>query len=271
VGTVVFGRILPLIADRPHLVLTHDISDNRYAAVARSNEGQPLWKGARWQQATKNRGSRINIGWMNSMQEQVLAVADFATRNDIDIGSADHEYARYFCAYPDRGAEMNRMLGDRFFSTAAHWAYLSLTGKEGPFHFPGVQRRYRHDCRVMMRDVYPRRWFRQSVPLPRTIETTPVPWAYASVIAVTPMATVPPDAGASLRIRVHVSDGAAGVGVLTADRSAFVSVTRVLPAVEPETVLLPILDVSTTGPLVVHAWEVAESARVHLEDLSIVW
>ena len=32
----VLGRILPLIADRPHLLLIHDISDNRYAEVSRS-------------------------------------------------------------------------------------------------------------------------------------------------------------------------------------------------------------------------------------------
>mgnify|MGYP001795451746 CR=1 FL=1 len=45
IAETVLGRIRPLIADRPHLVLMHDISDNRYAAVSRSYEGQPLWKG----------------------------------------------------------------------------------------------------------------------------------------------------------------------------------------------------------------------------------
>jgi hypothetical protein len=270
IAEIVLGRILPMIADRPHLVLIHDISDNRYAAVPRSYEGQPLWKGARWQHVTRSRDSRINIGWMNSMQEQVIALADFATRNEVEVGSADHEYARYFCGYPDRAAEMSRVLGDRF-STAAHWAFLSLTGKEGPFHFPAVQRRYRHDCPVAMRDIYPSRWLRRSVPLPRTVETSSVPWAYASLIAFTPTATVPSGADASLRVRVRVSDGAAGLGVLSADRSEFISAARVVPKVEPETVLLPIPDLSAIGPLVVHAWDMPESARVHLEDLSIVW
>jgi hypothetical protein len=200
-----------------------------------------------------------------------VAIADFATRNDIEVGSADDEYARYFCVHEDRAAEMNCMLGDRFFSASAHWAFLSLSGREGPFYFPAVQRRYRHDWRVVMRDLYPAKWFRKSIPLPRTIETTPVPWAYASVIAFTPAAAVPPDAEVSLRIRVHVSGGAAGLGALTADRSAFISSTRVLPGVEPETVLLPIADLSASGPLVVHAWDVAESARVRLEELSIIW
>ena len=44
IAELVLGDILPRLADRQHLLLLHDISDNRYASVQRSYGGQPLWK-----------------------------------------------------------------------------------------------------------------------------------------------------------------------------------------------------------------------------------
>ncbi len=183
IAEVVLGRILPLIAGRPHLVLMHDISDNRYAGVSRSYEGQPLWKGSTWDKGTGRSTNRVNIGWMSSLQDQVIAVADFATRNDIEIGSADHEYALFLREHAGDGDELRRVLGDRFFSPLAHWAFFSLTGRQPPFHFPAVQHRFRHRADVDLRDIHPKRWFGAARPLPRVIRTSAVPWAYASVIA----------------------------------------------------------------------------------------
>jgi len=271
IAEIVLGRILPLLADRPHLALIHDISDTRYASVPRSYEGQPLWKGSRRQQMSENRHSRVNVGWMNSLQEQVVAIADFATRNDLEIGSADHEYARYFAACPAHADEMRHLLGERFFSTAAHWAFLSLTGKTGPFHFPAVQRHCRHECSVSMKELYPAKWFSRAVALPYAIHTKKVPWEYAAILSFTPARAVPPNADASLRVRLHVSGAAAGIGILTPDRSAFVASARVMPATEPETVLLPLPDPVGAGPLVIHAWDEPAPARVRLEQISIVW
>ena len=45
IAELVLGEILPRLADRQHLVLMHDISDNRYAAVTRSYGGHPLMEG----------------------------------------------------------------------------------------------------------------------------------------------------------------------------------------------------------------------------------
>ena len=117
IAELVLGEILPRLADREHLLLMHDISDNRYPGVPRSYGGQPLWKGSAWQKRTGAWESRVNIGWMNSMQDQVIALADFAARNDLEIGSADHEYARFFGAHPDHAEEMDRLLGREFFSS----------------------------------------------------------------------------------------------------------------------------------------------------------
>lgn len=135
IAEVVLGAIAPVVQQRAHLFLIHDISDNRYARIERGYSG-PIWKGSRWQEASGEWDSRINIGWMNSIQDQVIALADFAARNDIRIGSADEAYHRFFDGQEGRQAEMAAALGPEFFSLAAHWAFMSLTGKAGPFHFP---------------------------------------------------------------------------------------------------------------------------------------
>jgi hypothetical protein len=133
----VLGRLLPALARKDHLVCLHDISDNRYSGASRSYGGYPLWKGSGWQEATRQWNSRVNLGWMNSCQDQVIALADFAARNDLELGSADDAYHRYFAAHPERASEMQALLGDAMFSRVGHWAFFSLNGRPGPFYFPG--------------------------------------------------------------------------------------------------------------------------------------
>jgi cephalosporin hydroxylase len=271
IAEIVLGRILPLVGDRPHLVLMHDISDNRYAAVSRSYEDQPIWKGSTWDTGTGKSSARVNIGWMSSVQDQVIAVADFAARNEIEIGSADHEYARFFGARPGYADEMTGLLGPRLFSTSAHWAFLSLAGRQPPLHFPGVSRRFRHQSMVEIRDIHPRPWFGRSRPLPRVVETSSVPWAYASVMAVRSRREPPSDAQRSLRLRVQVDEAPVGIGLLSADRSTFLQSRRLLPAIQPETVWLAIDDPATAGPLVVHTWDEPRSGTVRIDEISMVW
>jgi hypothetical protein len=271
IAEIVLGRILPLISDRPHLVLMHDISDTRYAAVSRSYDGQPLWKGSTWDRGTGKTAARVNIGWMSSLQDQVIAVSDFAARNNLQIGSADHEYAQFFAARPAAAAEMARLLGGAWFSTSAHWAFFSLTGSAPPIHFPAVARRFRHRSDVRLRDIHPKRWFGRSRPLPRVIETSAVPWAYASVMQVRPIRDVPAGATPSLRLRVQVDGAPIGIGLLSADRSRFVQSTRLLPAVDPQTVWLAMDDTATAGPLVVHTWDEPKPGRARLDEIAVVW
>jgi len=271
IAETVLGRILPLIADRAHLVLMHDISDNRYASVSRSYEGQPLWKGSTWDRGTGTSLARVNIGWMNSLQDQVIALADFAARNDIEIGSADHEYAGYFGGLPQHAAEMSRLLGDEFFSVSAHYAFLSLAGKRGPFHYPAVQRRFHHQCAADLRDIHPKRRWSRSTALPRTIVTAPVAWNYAAVIECRPRDTIAGDALPSLTARLQVLDAPVGVGLLNADGSAFVESRRIVPAIESQSVFLPVADFRAPSQFVVHTWDVPSGARVRLEDIAYVW
>lgn len=188
IAELVLGDFLPRLAGRSHLVLMHDISDNRYSGAPRSYEGQPLWKGSHWQQRTQSWGSRVNIGWMNSVQDQVIALADFSARNDLAIGSADHEYATYFSAQPEYRDEMARLLGAEFFSLTAHWAFLSLEGRQPPFHFPPVAalRTFAGSCSVALKDTaMPGA---EPVRLPFDVVTPAAQWAYGATLAWTPQA-----------------------------------------------------------------------------------
>jgi hypothetical protein len=215
--------------------------------------------------------ARVNIGWMNSLQDQVVAVADFAARNDLEIGSADHEYAEYFGSRPQDAAEMIRLLGNEFFSVSAHYAFLSLAGKRGPFHYPGVQRRFRHQCAAEIRGVHPKHWWPRSTALPRTINTTAVIWNYAAVMNCRPREPIAAMASPSLRVRLQVLDAAAGVGLLSADGSVFVESRRIVPGIESQSVFLPVADPRAPSQFVVHTWDVPERARVRLEDIAYVW
>ncbi len=187
------------------------------------------------------------------------------------IGSADHDYARFFRAHPGYADEMGRAIGERFFSLSAHWAFFSLAGKQPPFHFPAVQRRFRHRSEIEIRDIHPKRWFGRSPRLPRVIETSAVPWAYASVMAVRPRREVPAGARRSLRLRIQVDQAPIGVGLLNRDRSAFLQSRRLLPALDPETVWLAIDDPAVAGPLVVHTWDEPTPGRVRIDEISMVW
>jgi hypothetical protein len=272
IAETVLGRILPVIADRPHLVLMHDISDNRYASVSRSYEGQPMWKGSTWDKGMGASLARVNIGWMNSLQDQVVALADFAARNDLEIGSADHEYATYFDPRPQHAAEMAELLGDEFFSRQGHFALLSLACKQPPFYYPVVERRFRHQCGAAIRRIHPKpRWWHAPAGMPRIIRTSPVKWEYALVVESRPSEPIPPSATPLLLVRVQAVGAPVGIGLLSADRSSFVQSRRILPSIESIPVFLPVADASASSRLVVHTWDIPESARVRIDDVSFVW
>jgi len=263
IAELVLGEILPRLADRPHLVLMHDISDNRHAGIARSYGGQPLWKGSGWQQRTGSWDSRVNIGWMNSIQDQVIALADFSARNDLEIESADHEYAECFAANPAYERELRQLLGDEFFSPIGHWAFFSLSGKAGPFHFPAIGgwRAATQRCPVVA-DQLPR----GAAP----IVTDPVAWAYASTSAWHPTTIPPADVQSWIRCRVRVHGGAIGVSLLTPDGSAFVQ-SQVVSSASASNVVLAVPNPRERGRLVIHTWDHPVSARVEIEDLSLIW
>ena len=263
IAELVLGEVLPRLLNRPHLIVMHDIDDNRYGGVPRSYGGHPLWKGAARHATTGIADSRLNIGWMNSQEDQIVALADFASRNDLEIGSADHEYATFFAEDPARGEEMRRLLGDEFFSMQAHWAFLSLSGREGPFHMPAVSGwRTAANRSAVVSDQLPR--------LPATIVTQPIPWAYASTFDWRQVNDPPSGAAAWIRCRLRATGGPVGISMLTPDERTFVD-SQVVSSPAVETVVLPVPDVRKRGRLVIHTWDVPQGARVEVEDLSLVW
>ncbi len=261
IAELVLGDILPRLAGRDHVVVMHDISDNRYRGVPRSYGGQPLWKGSARQNQTE---SRTNIGWMNSMQDQVVALADFSARNDLDIGSADHEYACYFEAHPDHTREMQRLLGSDLFSTTADWAFLSLSGKEGPFHFPALSgaRAAAHQASLATDPL---------LRLPAAIVTAETPWAYASTLGWRPAEEPPAESQSWIRCRLQVEGGAVGISLLAPDERSFVE-SRVVSATSGrQDVWLRAPAPLERGRLVVHTWDAPVSARVRIEELALIW
>jgi len=272
IAETVLGRILPLIAARPHLVLMHDITDNRYSPASRSYEGQPIWKGSTWDRGVAKSLARVNIGWMNALQDQVVAIADFAWRNSVEVGSADHEYAQFFAACPQRADEMRRIVGDDVFSMPAEFAFLMLDPERGPVHYPTVARRLRYQSDVVVRDIHPRRWLRRRQTWPRTIETAAVPWHYAVVMECESRDAVPVDVSAVLRLGVEVSNGPVGVGLLNSDQSKFIDSHRVLPADRQQVVYLSVARESRIpATLVVHAWDQPLAGRIRIQEVSFLW
>jgi hypothetical protein len=201
---------------------------------------------------------------MNSMQDQVIALADFAARNDLEIGSADHEYTTYFDSHPDRAAEMRDRIGAELFSPIGHWAFLSLSGKQGPFHFPAMSgwRAATRRGRVIT-DELPG--------LPTEVVTMATPWAYTVTFPWRPVDALPAGTPAWLRCRVHVDGGAIGVSLQTPDGTAFVDTQVVSSSDRAVDAILRVPDVSERGRLVIHTWDAPESARVRIEDVSLVW
>lgn len=271
IAEVVLGTILPLLADREHFVIMHDISDSRYTTADRSYDWTPFWKGPQWQERSGIWTARTNIGWMNSIQNQIIAIADFATRNELEIGSADHEYWRFFEEQPGVKAEMVRVLGEDGFSSEAHWAFLSLSGKAGPFVFPRsvVPPSVTHAVPVMIDRIDPAGVAEARMPI--RVRTVPRPSAYAAVIHWRMPAAPPAGVAVWLRVTVLVEDAHIGVGLLNESGALFLEKHLVAPSVEPQQLFFLVGRGVDVGALAIYTWDRPASARVAVEDMSLTW
>ncbi|MHB9030935.1 MAG: hypothetical protein ACYC9O_19370, partial [Candidatus Latescibacterota bacterium] len=96
VAECILGGIMPLIKDKKHVVMMHDISDTRYASLEQMDyKGNRLWRGNNWQ------GPRLMIGSIDSCVEQAIAILDFTTRNRVHLHSADHDLHTWFGEHAD--------------------------------------------------------------------------------------------------------------------------------------------------------------------------
>ena len=131
----VLGRLLPAVADRPHLVVAHDISDVRYEAAAPrpASERYGLWRGNDWS------GPRLRLGHLESCVEQAVAMVDFTSRNAVALRTAAEDIHGAIGAHAFRVEAMERTLGD-LWSRQAHWCHFSLNERPGPYRFPAAVR-----------------------------------------------------------------------------------------------------------------------------------
>jgi hypothetical protein len=133
VAECVLGGILPLLADKPHVVAMHDLSDARYLPREHDDyAGRRLWAGP----SSQGTGSRLRLGHINSEVPQSVAIVDFCSRNRLTLESADHSFHTEIGGNGERSTELRELLGERHFSLTGHWFWFSLNERPGPYTFP---------------------------------------------------------------------------------------------------------------------------------------
>src|SRR5262249_27067994 len=90
VATGVLCTLMPLIADDRHLVVCHDMADNR-VSVPREYNGLAFWRGMEDWYAAPEKRARVNIGWTHTVVDQVIPIVDFCHRNSIEFHSVDFD------------------------------------------------------------------------------------------------------------------------------------------------------------------------------------
>ncbi len=119
----VLAYLMPLIANKPHLVVMHDVSDVRYNGARREYTG-PIWKG--------EIGEReFQLGNLFSKVPQAISALEFTTRNRVQFHAAETSLV---AMTPGQLAECRR-LGD-LFELTADWHWFSLNEAPGPYVFP---------------------------------------------------------------------------------------------------------------------------------------
>jgi dolichol-phosphate mannosyltransferase len=132
VAECVLGRIMPILAEKQHLVIMHDMSDSRYGQEEDFDYGRNgLWNGNSWL------GPRVKIGNIDSAVEQSISAVDFTTRNHLTLDSADHSFHTELTLAEQ--SEMRSLL-DNLFELEAHWFHFSLNEHRGPYRFPRFRR-----------------------------------------------------------------------------------------------------------------------------------
>jgi hypothetical protein len=133
----VLGRLMPILQDRKHVVIMHDVSDLRYCGSRPAYGDAGLWQGSD-RNAGSGGDSRLYLGWMDTAVEQAIAAVDFLARNRSTLESADHSFHQEIGVNVARRKEMQSLLSPEDFSLLGHWAYFSLNGVPGSYTFPKI-------------------------------------------------------------------------------------------------------------------------------------
>jgi len=166
VAEAVLGGLLPLLEDRVNMVVLHDVADARYLPrQQRAYGGLGLWRGG------TSSTRPLFLGHIVARFEEPVALLDFASRNSLEIHSADHSLHMDIGEDQEKVRVMEALLGkaavpnsDRvgadtrlstsevfgeasgrghrsggslgFFSLDAGWAYFSTNDAPRPLQYP---------------------------------------------------------------------------------------------------------------------------------------
>ncbi|MBI4534464.1 MAG: hypothetical protein HY711_11015 [Candidatus Melainabacteria bacterium] len=132
VAEFVLSNVMPVFADNEHLIVMHDITDNRYCGMSKSYGDKPFWSSM---DEYYRRGTNFyNISWLTGVVDQAIPVLDFCFRNDITLHSADKDVQEQID--PVTRAKLAEQLPPEIFPQLYHWAYFTLNEATGPYHFP---------------------------------------------------------------------------------------------------------------------------------------
>lgn len=136
IAALVLGHILPVLTRREHFVIVHDISDVRYRGPHELDYGgREIWQGMEWAYGNRKEESRLCMGWVSTIVDQAVSIFDFMSRNQCELGSADHSLHEEIGGDPQRAREMKSMLSPEDLSLVADWAFISLEG-DRDYTFP---------------------------------------------------------------------------------------------------------------------------------------
>jgi hypothetical protein len=142
IAEYMLGVVLPLLREREHLMMIHDIFDTRYVFPgAKPYNGTGIWQG----EAPPHDQmplTRIFAGPVYGIYEEILAVLDFSTRNDLPMHSVEHEMRTFIEADEARMQEAVDLLGAVWTNFSTQWWWISLNEKAAdvPLTFPTFTR-----------------------------------------------------------------------------------------------------------------------------------
>ena len=134
----VLCELLPQLVDKSHVVLMHDMSDNRYEISSSDYGEQGIWHGTDetiWMGANAINPS-FWLGHISSRVPQAISIVDFTSRNRLPLHSAAESLFAEIISNPARMAELRTLLGDDFFSPQAHWYWFTLNEASRTISFP---------------------------------------------------------------------------------------------------------------------------------------
>ena len=247
VAEAVLGKIMPVVSEKPHLVVCHDVVDNRFPwpTAARQYGGKRFWRGMDDWYRNSARTNYLNIGWCNTLVDQILPILDFCYRNQIELGSADYDI-HGLDAWESIATDLGVSASSLF-----QMAYFCLEGTKAR-EFPAIvpNEPELSACQSLKFQTVPENDAKITELLSGEVQITlpRTPWTYVARLA--PSVPLPGQAGVMV-VGIRVVSGSAAVGVLKQDGSDFLTRKMIHAGPEPVDVHLKLADWRLAGPLLV--------------------